>query len=182
MSKADYKGILIHGVVSLVVALIAAAINPIARRVGVGEYQIPQPLVIAVAIGALVWAGAAFITAANRRCHRATGYGGPRVSPGKNIAVIPVMRLEHKGVVWRVVRWEGLSRWMDDRPRRVDSRDLIVETPPRCPKCNTEISEKYRFWGRWKWYCPACDFSAIARRSYELESADVGKIARSRFG
>jgi len=33
-----------------------------------------------------------------------------------------------------------------------------VETPPRCPKCETELEETRSFWGGYIWKCVNCGF------------------------
>jgi len=181
VARSDSGRIVLQGVVSLVVALIAQAANPVVSRLGTGDFRVPRPVVLTVTIIAVAWAGVAFIRAEDAKRRKATTCVGPCVIPARTTTIVPVTRLKAHGVMWQVVRWESIwdSASFTSEARRSPT---IVEVPPRCPQCDTELSQTYRFWGRWRWYCPNCDFSTIARTTFDGAKGDVGKIARARVG
>jgi ribosomal protein L37AE/L43A len=59
--------------------------------------------------------------------------------------------------------------------------DLDIDTPPRCPKCETEIEQTRSFWGGYVWKCVKCGFQKRNRESYYREGERAEKIARREF-
>lgn len=91
---------------------------------------------------------------------------------------VTVGTLNYRDVVWRVripapPPWEGLSH-REAKAARVD-----VETPPHCPKCDTELEQTETFFGNYRWSCLRCDFSTKNKLSYFHESMRAEKIAQS---
>jgi hypothetical protein len=56
------------------------------------------------------------------------------------------------------------------------------DTPPRCPRCNTEIEEyaNLLFWG-YRWRCPSCKFFKISINSYHKLKRSVDKIVKNKY-
>jgi ribosomal protein L37AE/L43A len=81
--------------------------------------------------------------------------------------------IEYKGVVWKIklaVR--------SIRSENIRLSDIEVGTPPRCPKCKTEIEQKHVLFGRYLWYCINCSFKKRSGESYYIEADRAEKIAR----
>lgn len=90
---------------------------------------------------------------------------------------VTVGTLIYKGVVWRCripapPPWEGLTI-ETARTERVD-----VETPPHCPKCDTEIEEHETFFGNYRWICVRCGFSQTNKMSFYHEAVRAEKLAQ----
>ena len=87
---------------------------------------------------------------------------------------VPIIGINYAGVGWRIrapatAPWESSMNY----PSSID-----VETPPRCPKCETEIEQSRGFWGGYIWKCVRCDFQKRNRDSYYKEKKRVKKIAK----
>ena len=81
--------------------------------------------------------------------------------------------LAHAGVLWKV---------KVARLAPFDPLWLEVDTPPRCPRCRTEIEQTEPRWVAYRWGCPSptCGFRKANKRSYRREAAAVRKIAKRR--
>jgi hypothetical protein len=91
---------------------------------------------------------------------------------------VTVGTLAHKNVIWRVQipappPWETLTL-AEARSARVD-----VETPPRCPKCDTALEETETFFGNFRWSCLRCGFFTKNNMSYYREALRAEKLAES---
>jgi hypothetical protein len=84
--------------------------------------------------------------------------------------------VEYAGVKWRIRAARDSLMRLD--PADVQPEDLDVQTPPRCPKCETEIEQVARFWGGYYWGCVRCGFRRKNRDSYFREMERVEKLAR----
>lgn len=83
--------------------------------------------------------------------------------------------LNYKRVVWRVrvpspAPWQNFSK----NDVRVD-----IETPPHCPKCDTEIEEAETFFGGKRWLCICCGYATKNSISFYHEAVRAEKIAQS---
>ena len=86
--------------------------------------------------------------------------------------------LTYKKVVWRVQipsppPWEALTL-SEARSARVD-----IDTPPRCPKCDTELEETETFFGSYRWTCLRCGFATKNEMSFYREAVRAEKLAQS---
>ena len=94
---------------------------------------------------------------------------------------VTIGRLTYADVVW-LVRAHAPNPIADlDRREQVDACTIEVETPPRCPDCETEIEESHSFWGGYVWKCVGCGFKKRSRDSYYDEEERAEKIARRQF-
>lgn len=61
----------------------------------------------------------------------------------------------------------------------MSSSDVEAKTPPRCPKCETELNQTTSFWGKFVWSCPRGDFKKSGMKNFVDLVDDVEKIVRS---
>lgn len=107
---------------------------------------------------------------------------GPRVffTSTPPFGWITVGKLNYAGVVWRV-RAPAAAPWESFDHLSISPSDIEVETPPRCPTCETEIEQSHSFWGGYIWRCAGCNFQKRKRDSYYREQGRVEKIARRQW-
>jgi Zn ribbon nucleic-acid-binding protein len=91
---------------------------------------------------------------------------------------IEVDELEHAGVLWTVCA-PAPEPWETFDPMSVSSSKLNIATPPKCPKCRTELEEKLRFFGGYKWECIRCGFEKRNKDNYYREERRALKLAKS---
>ncbi len=99
----------------------------------------------------------------------------------------PFGQAEYAGVLWDVRIPRNLEKALP-YDRRIDysildypdivADNLDVGTPPKCPKCKTEIEEESRFFGGYTWKCARCGFHKKNKDSYDREADRVLTIAR----
>jgi len=93
---------------------------------------------------------------------------------------IEVYELEHAGVLWTVlvpVPVRGGRTFFD--PMSVSSSELNIAIPPKCPNCQTELEEKLRFFGGYKWECIRCGFEKRNKDKFGREKRRALKLAKS---
>jgi ribosomal protein L37AE/L43A len=90
---------------------------------------------------------------------------------------LQVGKLEHAGVCW-IIRAASPPPWTPCEPHQISPASLEVETPPRCPRCETELEGSERFWGGHLWKCIDCGFERKNSDSYYLESERAERMAR----
>lgn len=88
-------------------------------------------------------------------------------------------KLKYADVVW-IVR-APTPPWYELDPKPITPHDLDIDTPPRCPKCETEIEQTQGFWGGYIWKCVKCGFKKRNPKSYYREEERAKKIARRDF-
>jgi Zn ribbon nucleic-acid-binding protein len=91
-----------------------------------------------------------------------------------------VYELEHAGVLWTVrvpVPVRGGRTFFD--PMSVSSSELNIAIPPKCPNCRTELEEKLRFFGGYKWECIRCGFEKRNKDKFGREEHRALKLAKS---
>jgi len=161
---------------AFVSAIAVALVNSVVDHLRFGEFRLHRSLVVGLSIGLVFWLLWAIIDryAASRR--RRTRDSGPYAVPSRTASRRHMLRMRHEDVDWRIV---SLVSWMDEAlPPEHRHPTLHVETPPRCPKCGTELNQSQAFLGSWHWVCPAGDFSTRSSRSFALVAGDVLKLAR----
>jgi len=85
-------------------------------------------------------------------------------------------KLKYADVIW-IVRAPA-PPLLELEPEPITPHDLDIDTPPRCPKCETEIEQTQSFWGGYIWKCVRCGFRKRNRDSYYQEEDRVKKIAK----
>ncbi len=85
--------------------------------------------------------------------------------------------LSYKGVKWHVrVPTPGPLFRQPSSPSDVD-----VQTPPRCPKCETELEEnRHLLWG-FTWRCVGCGFRRHNQESIYTEVRRAERIAQRHY-
>ena len=83
--------------------------------------------------------------------------------------------LEYKNVLWKAKIAIDSSRVTSES---VTPDDVTVDTPPRCPKCKTEIEEQHVLIGGYLWKCINCSFKKRNKDSYYTEANRAEKIAK----
>ncbi len=93
-----------------------------------------------------------------------------------------VNEFRYKEVLW-AVRVPAPPPWHFGRSEPPFPGDIDVATPPRCPKCKTDLEQKKTFWGRYRWSCPrpGCNFAITNAESFYAECERAEKIARSDY-
>jgi hypothetical protein len=86
--------------------------------------------------------------------------------------------LNYKGVIWRV-RIPSPAPWKSFSMREARSSRVDIETPPHCPKCDTELEETETFFGGHRWTCLRCGFSIKNEISFYREAIRAEKLAQS---
>lgn len=84
-------------------------------------------------------------------------------------------KLPYKNVIWDILIPAELQ------PSQSSASDIEIGTPPRCPKCQTEIEEKRSFWKGFIWICVRCGFRKRNKDSYYSEADRAEKIAKREF-
>jgi len=104
--------------------------------------------------------------------------------PGLAIGGVPLYgfielgELDYAQVIWRV-RAPAPFPW--ETYPKISPSSIDVETPPRCPRCKTELEELHSFWGGYIWRCVVCMFRKKSRDSYYREADRAEKVARSQW-
>jgi len=91
-----------------------------------------------------------------------------------------VGELEHAGVLW-TVRAPAPEPWKTFDPTSVSSSELSIATLPKCPKCRTELEEKLRFFGGYRWECICCGFKKRNKDDYDREERRALRLAKSEW-
>lgn len=85
--------------------------------------------------------------------------------------------VEYESVKWRIMIPTGTPYDLRrDHLKRIRD-DFKVESIPRCPICNTELSEESKFLS-FRWYCVKCGFSRKSKFSFYVSRQNVKKIVR----
>lgn len=167
-------------IVPLLVAFLASIIIGIGSKISTGnwwEWFINIPSKVWIIFGAIIflWIIVVVIRYRLRRIHKDD-------SPAISIISVPyngwmnIGKLPYAGVIW-IVRAPKPSE-LDLEPPEITASDLDLETPPRCPKCETEIEQSRSFWGGYIWKCARCGFHKHNRDSYYREEERARKIAK----
>jgi ribosomal protein L37AE/L43A/uncharacterized integral membrane protein len=124
-----------------------------------------------------IWFVAVLIGRRVRELRAARSHSGPAVFSVPMHGWIELAEFTHTGVLWRV-RAPRESTWELEDKTSVDPSDIDVATPPRCPRCKTELEESQRFLGGYVWKCVRCGFKRSNKESFYREADRAEKIAR----
>jgi hypothetical protein len=166
----------------LVVALLSATIIGTGSKVDTGNWvkwfeKIPKNLWIIIVAVILVWFIIIIIRKRNRQLQETDNGPSAYVIPTARWGWMTIEEIDYSGVVWRIDA-PVPSPGSTFGPMTVSPKNIIVDTPPRCPKCKTELEESSSFWGGYIWKCVRCDFRKRNRNNYHFEAERVEKIAR----
>lgn len=93
---------------------------------------------------------------------------------------VTVGKLTHRDVVW-LYRIPAPPSWASLTIDTARNSRVSVATPPRCPKCDTELEETETFLGRYRWACLRCGFTRKNGMSYYHEAVRGEKLAQSEW-
>jgi len=173
----------------IVAPLLVAVLTPITigivSKINSGDWMklfglIPNKLWIVFGLVIFLWIVIIVIRRRIKQLQKSNA--GPRifVISTPPFGWINIGKLNYAGVVWRI-RASAPPPWESFNPLRVSPSSIEVETPPRCPECETELEESQRFWGGYIWKCVGCGFLKKNRDSYYKESKRAEKIARRKW-
>lgn len=166
-------------VAPLVVMVLTPIIIGTASKINTGNWMkwfglIPKRAWIIFGLIIFLWI--AIIVIRNRLKQLQKLNAGPRIFVISTpvFGWITIGKLNYAGVVWRV-RAPAPEPWKSFDPSSISQSSIEVETPPRCPKCETELEQSHSFWGGYAW---RCDFQKKNRDSYYREAERAEKVAR----
>lgn len=87
------------------------------------------------------------------------------------------MELSYVDVIWQI-QTHGQSPILGFDLRKVNPSTIEANTPPRCPKCKTELEEESSFWGGYVWRCVQCGYKKRNRKNFYTESDRATRIAK----
>lgn len=166
----------------LLVALLTPIIIGIASKINTGDWMewfglIPNTLWIVFGLVIFLWVIVIAIRNRVKRLQKLDADPGVFVISTPVFGWITIGKLNYAGVVWRI-RTPAPDPWKSFNPSRISPSSIEVETPPRCPKCETELEQSHSFWGGYIWRCIRCDFQQKRNRdSYYKEGERAEKIA-----
>ena len=127
-----------------------------------------------------LWIIAIFVLRRWRMLQESEGLLGPLIISTPIYGYFKISELPYAGILWDIIApspppWKQLDN-MD-----ISVSDIEIKTPPKCPKCKTEIEEYRSFWGGHIWKCVRCKFKKRNKDSIYRESERAEKIARREF-
>jgi Zn ribbon nucleic-acid-binding protein len=169
----------------LVIPLVVTVLTPIATALGSkivsGSWtewieKVPIPAWIVFGTAMLLWIAGVLVRKRLKTIRESEIDYSPAWLPPYGWT--EVYELEHAGVLW-TVRAPAPEPWETFDPMSVSSSELNIATPPKCPKCRTELEEKLRFFGGYKWECIRCGFEKRNKDAYYRERRRALKLAKS---
>lgn len=106
--------------------------------------------------------------------------------PGIGVLNIPaygihkIADINYDGVKWEVC-YPNPPPYSLVRNETINPNEIIVTSPPRCPKCGTELEESKSFWRGYVWKCVRCGFSKRSKENKYVVSERAEKIAKRHF-
>jgi len=169
-------------VAPLLVVLLTPIIISIASKINTGDWMewfslIPNTLWIVFGLVIFLWVIIIAIRSRVKQLQKLDAGPGVFVISTPAFGWITIGKLNYAGVVWRV-RAPAPSPWESFNLSMISPSNIEMETPPRCPKCETELEQSHSFWGGYIWRCVGCGFQKRSRDSYYKEGERAEKIAR----
>jgi ribosomal protein L37AE/L43A len=166
----------------LMVALLTPIIIGIASKVSTGDWikwfsLIPRAARIIFGLVIFLWVIVIAIRSRVKQLQNLDAGPAIFVISTPIFGLVTIGKLNYAGLVW-VIRAPAPALWKSFTPSEISPSSIEVETPPRCPKCGTEIEESHSFWGGYIWRCVRCDFKKRNRNNYYREEERAEKVAR----
>lgn len=166
----------------LVVALLTFMIISIASKIDTGDWMewfglIPRTIWIIFGLIIFLWIIVIAIRNRFKQMRKLDAGSGAGVLVWPTHGWTVIGKRNYSGVVWRICV-PAPSPWRTFDPSRISVSSIDVETPPRCPDCETELEERHSFWGAYIWRCVKCDFKKRSWDSCHKVAKRVEKIAR----
>lgn len=96
-----------------------------------------------------------------------------------------VGEIKHAGVIWKILTPNPSPIQSANSYEKALSstapESIEIDCPPRCPHCKTELEEKQRFLGGYRWICVGCDFSKNNKESFYKEADRAKRLAEARL-
>lgn len=170
-------------IIPILLAFLIPVVTSIGSRASTGNWlewfaTIPSQVWITLAIIFALWILVSIIRRRMKHLHK-EGHSPISIISVPNGGWRNIGKLEYADVIW-IVRAPA-PPWYELNPEPITSHDLDIDTPPRCPKCETEIEQTQSFWGGYIWKCVNCGFQKRNRESYYKEEERAKKIAGRKF-
>ena len=167
-------------IVPILLAFLIPIVTGIGSKASTGNWlewfvSVPSPVWITLVVIITLWI---LVIAIRYRIKHLRKESNPLIS----IISVPygnwrdVGKFTYADVIW-IVRAPA-PPWYELDPKPITPDDLDIDTPPRCPKCETEIEQTHSFWGGYIWKCVKCGFKKRNSESYYREEERVKKIAK----
>jgi len=178
-----FKLLLDKIIVPIIVAISISIVTSIGSKIFTGNWwewfaSVPMIVWVALIVIFIIWI---IVIVIRNRIKHLHGDGHSPIT----ILSIPygewqdIGKITYAGVIW-IVRAPKPS-WYELDPEPVSAYDLDLQTPPRCPKCETEIEQTRSFWGGYIWKCVGCGFKKRNSERYIKEKERAEKIARRSY-
>ena len=86
-------------------------------------------------------------------------------------------QIEYRGVLWTIMKINNPLYVHSSGKEKVDT--LLVEIPPKCKNCKTNLFEYIDFFGRHVWECKRCGFLKKTSESFLIVGSHALEIAKS---
>jgi ribosomal protein L37AE/L43A len=166
----------------LIVALLTPTIVSISSKVKTGNWtswinHVPKIILIIFALLIFIWI--VFIAIRKRIKFIKEENRSPGIFTISNplFGWIAIGKLDYAGLIWRISA-PSPAPWESFNPSNISPSRIEADTPPRCPKCETEIEESHNFLGGYVWKCVRCGFRKRNKNSFYKEVDRAEKIAR----
>ena len=166
----------------LLVGLLTPIMIGIVSKIKTGDWMklfgiIPNTLWIVVGLVIFLWIVIIVILGRIKQLQELNAGPGIAILSTPAYGWINIGKLNYAGVIWRV-QVPAPAPMEAFNPLKIHPSSIEVETPPRCPKCETELEQYHSFWGGYIWRCVGCGFHKRNRDSFYKESERAEKIAR----
>jgi ribosomal protein L37AE/L43A len=166
----------------ILVALFTPVIATISSKINSGKWlswvtNLPKSVIIVFIVIVTFW----FVAVVIRK--RLKKIRDQNSGPGIQIVDYPVFgwitfgEMGYAEVIWRMRSYAPSPGEIFD-PNKINTNAIKVETPPRCPKCKTEIEENSSFWGGYVWKCVGCGYTKRNKASFYDEADRAERVAR----
>ena len=166
----------------ILVAVLTPVFATIGSKINTGKWlswvtNLPKPVIIVFIVIVTFW----FVAVVIRR--RLKKIRDQNSGPGIHVVDYPMYgwitfgEMAFAEVIWRMRTYSPSPGKIFD-PNKIDPNTITVETPPRCPKCKTEIEEYSSFWGGYVWKCVGCGYTKRNKNSFYNEAGRAERIAR----
>lgn len=138
--------------------------------------EVPVAVRILVGLVFVVWIWAAII---RQRVVRQGQRDLPGVQVSRGYPREVYGHISHAGVLWRILIPAHTPQLYPSRAPALDIERVEVDTPPLCPKCETELEEVDRYFGGYFWTCDRCGRRTKSKESYFREAERAERISKS---
>ncbi len=85
----------------------------------------------------------------------------------------------YDGILWHI---KALNNPSLEMLRGIDKYDsLLIEIPPKCPVCKSDLFERLSFWGGFLWECKRCRFKKRTSLPFLIAASHALAVAKSKI-